>query len=194
MVQVKRKRNEDGLILPPPPPPSSSSSEVVDSDVHGSTMMEDGIRSEKGSDSNDAVEEANRSLSGCLISEVSETENQILEEERNCCLNRSPSYSSFSIDDDEVEIIDDDGIAEDKGKTRAARSRELEDLTLASQIRTILKIKYRPQLVMAVAISFFQQVTGINVISFYAPLLFRTIGMEESASPMSSVSIGTIRI
>ncbi|CAN1824837.1 Hexose carrier protein HEX6 [Linum perenne] len=42
---------------------------------------------------------------------------------------------------------------------------ELEDLTLASQIsisihdpfRTILKIKYRPQLVMTVAISFFQQ-------------------------------------
>ncbi|CAN1837449.1 Hexose carrier protein HEX6 [Linum perenne] len=79
---------------------------------------------------------------------------------------------------------------------------ELEDLTLASHIsisihdpfRTILKIKYKPQLVMAVAISFFQQVTGINVISFYAPLLFRTIGMGESASPMSSISIGTIRI
>ncbi|CAN1132796.1 Hexose carrier protein HEX6, partial [Linum perenne] len=60
---------------------------------------------------------------------------------------------------------------------------ELEDLTLASQIsnsnsnpfRTILKIKYRPQLTMAVAIPFFQQVTGINVIAFYAPLLFRTI-------------------
>ncbi|CAN1317016.1 Hexose carrier protein HEX6 [Linum perenne] len=52
---------------------------------------------------------------------------------------------------------------------------ELEDLTLASQIsnsnsnpfRTILKIKYRPQLTMAVAIPFFQQVTGINVIAFY---------------------------
>ncbi|CAN1817610.1 hypothetical protein LINPERHAP1_LOCUS28099 [Linum perenne] len=109
MVQVKRKRNEDGLILPPPPP--SSSSEVVDSDVHGSTMMEDGIRSEKGSDSNDAVlEEANKS--GSSVSEVSDTENQIPEEERNCCLNRSPSYSSFSTDDDEVEIIDDE-VAED---------------------------------------------------------------------------------
>ncbi|CAN1132792.1 Hexose carrier protein HEX6 [Linum perenne] len=69
---------------------------------------------------------------------------------------------------------------------------ELEDLTLASQIsnsnsnpfRTILKIKYRPQLTMAVAIPFFQQVTGINVIAFYAPLLFRTIGLGESASLM----------
>ncbi|CAN1265541.1 Hexose carrier protein HEX6 [Linum perenne] len=83
---------------------------------------------------------------------------------------------------------------------------ELEDLTLASQIsnsnsnsnsnpfRTILKIKYRPQLTMAVAIPFFQQVTGINVIAFYAPLLFRTIGMGESASLMSAVITGAIGI
>ncbi|CAN1132793.1 Hexose carrier protein HEX6 [Linum perenne] len=79
---------------------------------------------------------------------------------------------------------------------------ELEDLTLASQIsnsnsnpfRTILKIKYRPQLTMAVAIPFFQQVTGINVIAFYAPLLFRTIGLGESASLMSAVITGAIGI
>lgn len=42
--------------------------------------------------------------------------------------------------------------------------------------------RYRPQLVMAVAIPFFQQVTGINAIAFYAPVLLRTIGMGESAS------------
>ncbi|KAJ6316040.1 hypothetical protein OIU78_019341 [Salix suchowensis] len=43
---------------------------------------------------------------------------------------------------------------------------------------------------MAIAIPFFQQVTGINVIAFYAPILFRTTGLGESASLMSSVVTG----
>jgi MFS family permease len=74
---------------------------------------------------------------------------------------------------------------------------ELDDLIKASSIsktikhpfKNILQRKYRPQLVMAIAIPFFQQVTGINVITFYAPVLFRTIGFGESASLLSSLMI-----
>lgn len=50
--------------------------------------------------------------------------------------------------------------------------------------------RYRPHLVMALVIPFFQQVTGINVMAFYAPVLFRTIGFKESASLMSTVVTG----
>ncbi|XWS51576.1 hypothetical protein CRYUN_Cryun12cG0188600 [Craigia yunnanensis] len=72
---------------------------------------------------------------------------------------------------------------------------EMDDLIKASSIsktinhpfQKIIQRKYRPQLVMAIAIPFFQQVTGINVITFYAPILFRTIGQSESASLMSAV-------
>ncbi|CAI0380900.1 unnamed protein product [Linum tenue] len=80
---------------------------------------------------------------------------------------------------------------------------ELADLIEASELsksidhnpfRKILEVNYRPQLVMAVAIPFFQQVTGINVIAFYAPLLFRTIGMGESASLMSAILTGAVGI
>ena len=45
---------------------------------------------------------------------------------------------------------------------------------------------------MAIMIPFFQQVTGINVISFYAPILFRTIGFRESASLLSGVINGVV--
>lgn len=77
---------------------------------------------------------------------------------------------------------------------------EFNDLIAASNaskaikhpFKKILERRYRPQLVMAIAISFFQQVTGINVIGFYAPLLFRTIGSGESASLLSSVIIGLV--
>ncbi|XP_028802477.1 hexose carrier protein HEX6-like [Neltuma alba] len=58
--------------------------------------------------------------------------------------------------------------------------------------KLILKRKYRPQLVMAVAIPFFQQVTGINVMAFYAPLLFRTLGLGVSASLLSAAMTGIV--
>ncbi|KAL7096842.1 hypothetical protein ACP275_10G105600 [Erythranthe tilingii] len=53
---------------------------------------------------------------------------------------------------------------------------------------------YRPQFVMSIAIPFFQQVTGINVIAFYAPIVFRTIGFWESASLLSAVMTGVVGI
>ncbi|KAG8381552.1 hypothetical protein BUALT_Bualt06G0133500 [Buddleja alternifolia] len=59
--------------------------------------------------------------------------------------------------------------------------------TIKSPFKNILKRRYRPQLVMSIAIPFFQQVTGITVISFYAPILFRTIGFGESESLLSAV-------
>lgn len=77
---------------------------------------------------------------------------------------------------------------------------ELADLIKASEIaksmdnpfKNIIRRKYRPQLVMAIAIPFFQQVTGINVIAFYAPVLFRTIGLGESASLFSAIMTGAV--
>ncbi|XVE63864.1 hypothetical protein DITRI_Ditri07aG0055400 [Diplodiscus trichospermus] len=74
---------------------------------------------------------------------------------------------------------------------------EFDDLIKASSIsktinhpfRKIIQRKYRPQLVMAAAIPCFAQMTGINVITFYAPILFRTIGLKESASLLSTVVI-----
>ncbi|RLN41645.1 hexose carrier protein HEX6-like [Panicum miliaceum] len=80
-----------------------------------------------------------------------------------------------------------------RGTTRIQK--ELDDLVSASNVsrtiqhplRNIFKRKYRPQLVIALLVPFFNQVTGINVINFYAPVMFRTIGLKESASLMSAV-------
>ncbi|KAK8943711.1 Hexose carrier protein HEX6 [Platanthera guangdongensis] len=80
--------------------------------------------------------------------------------------------------------------------------RELNDLasgTTAAPTSSAFRLifcrrRYRPHLVMAVLIPFFQQVTGINVIAFYAPVLFRTIGLKEGASLISTVVTGSIGI
>ncbi|KAK7307020.1 hypothetical protein VNO77_39707 [Canavalia gladiata] len=59
--------------------------------------------------------------------------------------------------------------------------------------RTLRERKYRPQLVFAICIPFFQQFTGLNVITFYAPILFRSIGFGSTASLMSAVIIGSFK-
>jgi MFS transporter, SP family, sugar:H+ symporter len=79
---------------------------------------------------------------------------------------------------------------------------EYEDLVVASQESkkithpwsNILKRKYRAQLTMAIMIPFFQQLTGINVIEFYAPVLFKTIGFGNNASLLSAVIIGLVNV
>ncbi|XP_022151700.1 sugar transport protein 12-like [Momordica charantia] len=60
--------------------------------------------------------------------------------------------------------------------------------------RNLRERQNRPQLVMSVLIPFFQQLTGINVVMFYAPVLFKTIGFGDNASLLSSVITGGINV
>lgn len=79
---------------------------------------------------------------------------------------------------------------------------ELQDLIEATEIskkvkhpfRNIMRRKYRPQLVMALAIPAFQQLTGINVVAFYAPVLFQTIGFGSDAALLSAVILGVMNL
>lgn len=79
---------------------------------------------------------------------------------------------------------------------------ELNDMVAASEAsrkvehpwRNILERKYRPHLTMAILIPFFQQLTGINVIMFYAPVLFKTIGFGSDAALMSAVITGIVNV
>lgn len=98
---------------------------------------------------------------------------------------------------------------QDEAKTKLQRIRgvsnvdeEFNDLVAASDAsrkvehpwRNILQKKYRPHLTMAIAIPFFQQLTGINVIMFYAPVLFKTIGFGSDAALMSAVITGGVNV
>ncbi|KAK4347079.1 hypothetical protein RND71_033418 [Anisodus tanguticus] len=97
----------------------------------------------------------------------------------------------------------------DEAKARLKRIRGIEDvdeefndLVVASDAsrkiehpwRNLLQKKYRPHLTMAIMIPFFQQLTGINVIMFYAPVLFKTIGFGDDASLMSAVITGGVNV
>ncbi|KAK2453775.1 sugar transport protein [Trifolium repens] len=60
--------------------------------------------------------------------------------------------------------------------------------------KNILQPKYRPQLTFCTLIPIFQQLTGINVIMFYAPILFKMLGFGDEASLMSAVITGCINV
>jgi len=90
----------------------------------------------------------------------------------------------------------------DRGKVRALLQRirgtdavdaELDDIVAASGaggdgLRLILsQPRYRPQLAIAVLMPAFTQLTGINAVGFYAPVLLRSVGMGESLALLSTI-------
>ncbi|CAN4116416.1 unnamed protein product [Withania somnifera] len=61
--------------------------------------------------------------------------------------------------------------------------------------RNLLRVrKYKPQLALSILIPMFQQLTGINVVMFYAPVLFATLGFKTNASLMSAVITGAVNV
>ncbi|KAL2531580.1 Sugar transport protein 1 [Abeliophyllum distichum] len=116
--------------------------------------------------------------------------------------------SSFFLSDTPNSLVDRG--REEEAKTLLKRIRGVENIDaefndilaakndarlVQNQWQNIFKSRcYRPQLVMSILIPFFQQLTGINVIMFYAPVLFKTIGFGSDASLMSAVITGVINV
>lgn len=80
---------------------------------------------------------------------------------------------------------------------------ELSDLIKVNEISkaadqepfvTIFKREYRPQLVMTIAIPFFHQTSGINIISFYAPVIFRSVGLGNDSALLAAIILGVFHI
>jgi MFS transporter, SP family, sugar:H+ symporter len=74
-------------------------------------------------------------------------------------------------------------------------SEELNDIASAgksSNSHAIMQRKYGPPVIITLFLAFFQRATGINVITIYSPIIFRTIGFGESSSLLSTVIIGAI--
>ncbi|XP_031383147.1 sugar transport protein 4-like [Punica granatum] len=77
---------------------------------------------------------------------------------------------------------------------------EFQDLIYASYFsnkveypwKNILLPRYRPQLVICILIPIFQQLTGINNIIFYSPVLFKTMGFGSDASLISATITGGV--
>ncbi|KAK3034833.1 LOW QUALITY PROTEIN: hypothetical protein RJ639_033738 [Escallonia herrerae] len=60
--------------------------------------------------------------------------------------------------------------------------------------KKLLQSRYRPHLVLALAIPSFQQLTGVNVVAFYAPVLFRSMGSGGQMALLGAVILGAVNL
>ncbi|KAJ7965708.1 Sugar transport protein [Quillaja saponaria] len=59
---------------------------------------------------------------------------------------------------------------------------------------TIFQRQYRPHLVMSILIPFFQNFTGINIIAFYAPVLFQSVGFGSDNALIGAIILGVVSL
>ncbi|XP_071740440.1 sugar transport protein 5-like [Rutidosis leptorrhynchoides] len=87
--------------------------------------------------------------------------------------------------------------------TKAGAEAELKDLIISSQVakkslwRPYMKLmepSYRPPLVLTITIAGFQQLTGIGLVGFYAPVVMRTIGLGAEGSLLAALVIGLVNL
>jgi MFS family permease len=74
----------------------------------------------------------------------------------------------------------------------------LNAIELAKQVkhpyRNLMSRSNRPQLICGTVLQFFQQFTGINVVMFYAPVLFQTMGYGTNGSLLSAVVTDLVNV
>ncbi|KAL8209537.1 hypothetical protein R6Q57_006269 [Mikania cordata] len=87
--------------------------------------------------------------------------------------------------------------------TKAGAEAELKDLisfSMAAKLSSespymkLTEPRYRPQLVLTVAIAGFQQLTGVGMVAFYAPVVLRTIGIGPEGSLFAALVIGVVHL
>ena len=61
-------------------------------------------------------------------------------------------------------------------------------------LKILFSRRYRGVVIIGVLVAVFQQVTGINSILYYAPVIFRETGLDSSSSLLQTLSIGFVNV
>ncbi len=64
----------------------------------------------------------------------------------------------------------------------------------SSSLKLLFSKAYRPVLVIGVLIAVFQQITGINSILYYAPVIFKETGLDTGSSLLQTIGIGLVNV
>lgn len=63
-----------------------------------------------------------------------------------------------------------------------------------SSLSTLFKRPYIGVVVLGILIAVFQQITGINSILYYAPMIFRETGLDSASSLLQTIGIGAVNV
>jgi sugar porter (SP) family MFS transporter len=68
------------------------------------------------------------------------------------------------------------------------------DATKGSGMKEVFSGRYNFPILLAFLVAFFNQVSGINAVIYYAPRIFNMTGMGDSAALLSSAGIGVVNL
>lgn len=75
------------------------------------------------------------------------------------------------------------------------KERVLEKYSSKSEINErLFSITYKTPIILAFLIAFFNQFSGINAFLYYAPRIFQSAGLDQSASLLSSIGVGIVNL
>lgn len=77
---------------------------------------------------------------------------------------------------------------------RRSNPRRDTGLSAESRLKMLLSPRYRSIFLIAILLGVMQQITGVNVIFFYAPMIFERTGLGMDASFAQAVVIGVINV
>jgi len=64
----------------------------------------------------------------------------------------------------------------------------------SNSLKDLFSAKYRKVLIVGILIAVFQQITGINAILYYAPVIFKETGLDNSSSLFQTIVIGSVNV
>jgi sugar porter (SP) family MFS transporter len=89
-----------------------------------------------------------------------------------------------------LQIVNPDGFEQEMESIVNAKNEEIKD----EGGESLFTKRYRFPAMLAVLFAFFNQVSGINAIIYYAPRIFTAAGLAKSASLLSTAGIGLVNL
>lgn len=86
------------------------------------------------------------------------------------------------------------GLRSDKTMERLKKLKESIAVTATQQKEKLFSGKYNSPLLLAFLLAFFNQLSGINFVLYYAPEILERAGLATEASLFSSISIGIVNL
>jgi sugar porter (SP) family MFS transporter len=101
-------------------------------------------------------------------------------------LNRSQNDEARKV----LQIVNPENYEQEMTNIINAKNEEVQDVNAES----LFTKRYRLPATLAVLFAFFNQVSGINAIIYYAPRIFAAAGLAKSASLLSTTGIGLVNL
>jgi len=95
----------------------------------------------------------------------------------------TPRYLVHSGDEEEAKDVLEDLPGDERPQERIEEIRDVEDKEADTGVRALFREAWvRPALIVAIGLSVFQQLVGINTIIYYAPTVLTSVGFGKSSA------------